>query len=84
MRNPGIKDFFLIWRKNILNVDLGGGGGKHIYIYVYICIYMYISLAPITLVYNWAVRRFRLGPALRWHSPSYLRYPKPVRDVPEG
>ena len=34
MRNLGIKDFFLIWRKNNLNVDLGGGG-KHIYIYVF-------------------------------------------------
>ena len=35
MRNLGIKDFFLIWRKNTLNVDLGGGG-KHIFnTYIY-------------------------------------------------
>ena len=40
MRNLGIEAFFLIWRKNTLNVDLGGegGGGKYIYIYIYIYI----------------------------------------------
>ena len=35
MRNLGIKAFFLIWRKNTLNVDLREGG-KLIYIYMYI------------------------------------------------
>ena len=37
MRNPGIKDFFLIWRKNTLNVDLGGVG-KHIYMWAVMCL----------------------------------------------
>ena len=32
MRNLGIKDFFLIWRKNTLNVDLGGVASIYIYI----------------------------------------------------
>ena len=43
MRNAGIKDFRLIWRKNKHSKRRSwgrggegrGGGGKHIYIYIY-------------------------------------------------
>ena len=71
MRNLGIKAFFLIWRKNTLNVDLGGGG-KHIYICVYMINWLVVSGSSAILAFAAKISSAILVGS-RGHSLSNLR-----------